>query len=777
MKSVLISTLISCAITAAAQPCAFTLSGRVIDEHDGAPLAFAEVYIAALEKGAVADEGGVFRIDGLCSGRHVLRVSHVGCDPMERVVDLKGDMEIDLHLEHHVEELRELEVTRRRPDETVGSPESTIERDALARSSGRSLADVLEQVPGVTVLGSGPTIGKPVIQGLYGNRVLLLNNGVRQEDQQWGTEHAPNMDPGLAQRVTVVKGAASVQYGSDALGGVVIAEAEELPRAPGLSGEARATAIANGRGGGLNGTLQGGMRGWRGAGWRVQAGARALGDASAPDYVLSNTGLREGSAAAAVGWQGKRHWADAQYSAFYRELGILRASHIGNLTDLENAIESGEPSYVAPFTHQIAEPRQQVLHQLLRVGTGMRTNELDQLTLTYAAQGDARREYDIRRADRSDTPSIDLDLVTHNADLVFKHFIGARVHGKAGISASYQDNYNFPGTGARPLIPNYTAADGSVFLIEHMDLGERWEVEAGSRFGVRDLEVRTFDEDDAFITPTHHFENAAFTAGASWGPREGLELRAGLASGYRPPNVSELYSQGLHHGAAAIEQGDPGLDNERTLMGTIEVKTTGRRLSTSASAFHHSIANYILLRPDGYRLTVRGAFPVYVYTATDASVSGCDLDVAWTLSGAWVLGGRASIVRGWDRSARDHLFLMPADRMRLMLTHRRERCGSWNDLEIALNGTVVLEQTRFPEGVDFTDPPPAHHLIGLSAAIRRPVKTHVLDLGLEIDNLLNTAYRDYLDRFRYYADARGLDLVLRIGWRFASGGHAEEQHQ
>jgi iron complex outermembrane receptor protein len=180
-----------------------------------------------------------------------------------------------------------------------------------------------------------------MIQGLYGSRVLLLNNGVRQEDQQWGTEHAPNMDPGLAQRITVVKGAASVQYGADALGGVVLAEAEDLPRGPGLSGEAGMIARSNGWGGGLNGMLQGGIGGWRGFGWRVQAGALP----------------------------------------FYRELGILRASHIGNLTDLENAFQSGEPSYVAPFTYEISEPRQQVLHQLLKVETGMRTSELDQLIL------------------------------------------------------------------------------------------------------------------------------------------------------------------------------------------------------------------------------------------------------------------------------------------------------------------------------------------------------------------------------------------------------------
>ncbi|MBK6543401.1 MAG: TonB-dependent receptor [Flavobacteriales bacterium] len=208
-----------------ASGCDLVLSGTVMDEHDHTPLAFAEVSVPALGRGTVTDEQGRFRLEGLCAGSLVVRVDHLGCEPIERRIEVREERAIELFLEHHTEELRELEVVRERPDEHVGQAHDALDKHAMERSSGKTLAEMLATIPGVNTLNSGPTISKPVIHGLSGNRILTLNQGVRQEDQQWGTEHAPNLDPFSSDRITVVKGAASVQYGSDALGGVVITRA------------------------------------------------------------------------------------------------------------------------------------------------------------------------------------------------------------------------------------------------------------------------------------------------------------------------------------------------------------------------------------------------------------------------------------------------------------------------------------------------------------------------------------------------------------------------
>jgi iron complex outermembrane receptor protein len=752
-----------------AQPeCTLVLSGTVTDEHDRSPLSYAEVFLPDLLRGAVSDEQGRFRIEGLCPGKHRLRVVHLGCEPVERVIDLSRDMVLDLRLEHHSEELRELEVIRDRPDENVGLAQGTLSKDELEKRAGADLAQAIEGISGVTILRSGPTIAKPIIHGLSGNRILTLNQGIRQEDQQWGTDHAPDLDPFSSDRITVVKGAASVQYGADAMGGVVIAEPVELPRERGVAGELRTIGMLNGRGGGAAGMVQGAVGNVKGLGWRVQGSAKRLGDSQSPDYVLSNTGVREAGGSASIGLQ--RHWgaANVYYSWFGREMAILRAAHIGNLTDLDNAIESGTPWYVAPFTYEISQPRQMAQHHLFKAETRILVSERDQLVLTYGYQANDRQEYDVRRGGRSEIPALDLFLTTHTAEALFKHWLGARVHGKVGVNGVYQDNYNVPGTGIRPLIPDYVKRTGGVFVLEHIPLSEKLELEAGARLEGTDLRISRYTANDVFETPEHTFVNHALSVGANWSLRDSLRIRANISSAFRPPHVSELYSQGLHHGSAAIEQGDPTLGSERSLKTTVDLQAYWfkGRLATDLTLYHDLIDGFIYLRPSGYRLTIRGAFPVFDNVATDVRMLGFDAAVLYHLSDVWAVRSQFNMVRARDLLQDEWLFQTPSDRLRNSLQFSMPELGGWRQAEVAVSSSVVFTQSRYPVGLDYMLPPPTYHLLGLSASLERKLGHNTLRIGITGDNLLNTAYRDYLDRFRYFADARGLDLVLWIRFGF-----------
>lgn len=746
--------------------CDLRLVGRIVDEHDGSGLDLAEVRIEELGRTVSADFGGNFLIEGLCAGTYTLRAAHLGCEPVEMRITIPTEKPLRVLMEHHAEELRDVEVARSRPDENVGQAHRSIERDEL-RADG-DLVQALSRIPGVTSLSSGPTIAKPMIHGLGGNRVLILNQGVRQEDQQWGTEHAPNLDPFSSDRVTVVKGAASVQYGSDAIGGVVITEPVELPRGAGTSGEAATFGSWNGRGGGGNALLQGGVKGLRGIGWRVQGSGRYLGDSDAARYVLSNTGVREWGASGALGYRDHRWNAAVYYSRFDRGTGILRAAHIGNLTDLQNAISSGTPWYVGERTYVVDAPRQKVTHHLVKVDAGYAISERDRVVITYGYQADDRQEYDIRRAGRSGVAALDLSLRTHTADAVLKHWIGKHVHGKAGVSGIHQENLNIPGTGIRPLIPNYRKQSGGVFVVEHVPLSSRVEVEAGARFERTLIDVATYDADGLLITPWHHFTNHAITAGVAWAIRDSTHLRFNVGTAYRPPHVSELYSEGLHHGAAAIEEGDTALGSERATKATVDVETSSRngRLKLEATLHASRINGFIYLRPEGLRLTIRGAFPVFMYVSTDAIIHGADLGLRYHLRGPWHWRLRASIVRGRDMGRDAWLFQMPADRAENALVFQHKGRGPWKRLECAVTSLLVLEQDRVPLGLDFAAPPPAYHLIGLSASVSHQRAKGEWRLGISAYNLLNSAYRDYLDRFRYFADARGTDITIQLRYSF-----------
>lgn len=766
--ALLVLGLIAMPASAQTDACDLVLSGVVIDDHDRTPLSYAEVFLPELARGTISDEQGRYRIEGLCPGSYVLRVAHLGCETVERKIDLRRNMFLDLRLEHHAEELRELEIIRERPDENVGYAVGELRKADMEKRSGAGLAEMIDGLPGVTILRTGPTVAKPIIHGLSGNRVLTLNQGIRQEDQQWGTDHAPNIDPFSTDRITVVKGAAAVQYGSDAMGGVVISEPVELPRERGLGGDVRALGLWNGRGGGLAGSLQGAVASVRGLGWRVQGSSRLLGDSEAPDHVLSNTGLREGAASAAVGI--RRHWGNASvyYSWFGREMGVLRAAHIGNLTDLNNAIASGRPRTTEPFGYRIDPPRQVMQHVLLKAEMAYRLSERDQLVITYAYQNDDRQEYDLRRAGRSAIPSLDLFLDSHTADAVVKHWIGPKLHGKLGINGMFQENTNIPGTGIKPLIPDYTKRTAGIFLLEHYPLHDDLELEFGGRLEGTVFSIRRFNELNEYTTPEHRFVNSALSLGANWSITDSIRIRTNISTAFRPPHVSELYSQGLHHGSAAIEEGDDGLGSERSLKATIDLQGNWfkGRLAADITLFADRISDFIYLSPSSYRLTIRGAFPVFNYVATDVFMHGLDASLRYRISGPWSLRSQFSLVRARDLVADEWLFQTPSDRLSNALVWIAPKAGKWNDLEFSISSSVVFAQTRFPVGLDFTDPPPAYHLLGCSISVERPVGRNSLRMGLSGENLLNASYRDYLDRFRYFADARGMDLSLWLRYSF-----------
>ncbi|MCB0793694.1 MAG: TonB-dependent receptor [Flavobacteriales bacterium] len=765
--SVLIAALCS-HLFAQTDPCDLVLSGRVLDEHDRTPLSFADLVVGDGRKGATADAQGRFRIEGLCPGALRLRVTHVGCEMQEIQVEIRTDREITVFLEHHIHELEQFEVARERPDENVGHSRVEVDREQMDRSTGRSIAEMLNGITGVDMQQSGPTISKPVIRGLSGNRVLLLNQGIRQEDQQWGTEHAPNLDPFSTDRITVVRGAASVQYGSDALGGVIVTEPVELPDKEPLRGEIRALGMLNGRGGGGIGLLEGAVRRVPGLAWRVQGSGKYLGDAQAPDYVLSNTGLRESGASATLAWERHLFGATVYYSWFARELGILRASHIGNLTDLQNAVASGEVAYEAPFNYAIDAPRQTVHHHLLKAEAYWRPSELDQLVLTYSYQANDRQEYDRRRGGRSAIPALDLFLATHTVDLVYKHFLGEQIHGKVGVNGLWQENFNVPGTGVRPLLPNYDRGTIGLFMVEHFPISDELELEAGARLDQAELRVRTFDVEDTYITPSHSFTNHAFSLGTNWSVTDSIRVRAGVNSAFRPPHVSELYSQGLHHGSAAIEEGDPDLDSERMVQATIDTEWDARngRWSLDWSLHASRTDGFIYLRPEGYRLTIRGAFPVFRYTATDVFMWGTDARVAFRPARAWELSVQGGLVRGRDLQNDEWLFQVPADRIGASAAW--QTAVGKGHLRLSVDGRWVRVQDRIPVGLDFTGPPDGYTLLGMDLLWERPLGRDRFQLGLRAENLLNTAYRDYLDRFRYYADARGMDITVWFSWRFGA---------
>ena len=227
--------------------CTCFIKGIVRDQHSGQPIIGATVLLTGTTNGVFTDDKGRYEIKDLCPGSYKLEARIVGYSIYKQSIDLKTGHEENFTLLEQEIHLKDVEITAQRTETPSSQPLTTISGNDLEQTRGQTLGESLKGITGVTSMQTGSSISKPVIHGLHSNRILILNNGVRQEGQQWGSEHAPEIDPFVATRLSVIKGAAGVRYGSDAIGGVILVEPEELPFNKPLSGEVNLVGFTNGR--------------------------------------------------------------------------------------------------------------------------------------------------------------------------------------------------------------------------------------------------------------------------------------------------------------------------------------------------------------------------------------------------------------------------------------------------------------------------------------------------------------------------------------------------
>nr|WP_262918091.1 TonB-dependent receptor [Pontibacter sp. E15-1] len=740
------------------------MSGKVLDHDSRETLAGATVSIPELHQGAVADAYGNYLLQHLCQGTYTLQVTYVGYEPEKFTVRLSGSTVRDLPLHTSPQTLGTVEVLGNRLQELAQSSRVLAGRE-LEETRGLSLAESLKSIPGVSSLQTGPTISKPVIHGMHSNRVLLLNNGVRQEGQQWGSEHAPEIDPFVATEMKVIKGAAGVRYGADAIGGVVLVEPGALRKTPGIGGEVNLLVGTNNRQLAASATVEGNSRAIPPLSWRLQGTLKKAGNAKAPDYYLDNTGFQEQNFSGALGYKKERFGGELFYSQFNTKLGIFSPSHIGNLTDLNYALERGRPAGAdtVRFTYTIGRPYQDVQHDLLKAKAYLKTGEAGRLEFTYGWQRNRRQEYDLHNVSAG-RPALYLNLNTHTTEAVWEHAPLGNFSGSVGLSTIYQNNtYKYSA-----FLPYYTGITAGAFATEKWRK-DRLQLEAGLRYDYKHLQVKRLDANNALQKPTFNFNNVSGTLGALYDVGYHLTFGLSATSAWRAPSVNELFSEGVHHSAATYEVGDAGLSSEQAYNFETSVSYFGNsRLNGQLSLYYNVINNYIYLSPlPDPVLTVRGAFPAFQYRQTDATFKGIDLSWTYNLLPNLILDSKTAIVRARNVSTNDYLINIPPDRLDNALRYefrQADHAGLFSNTYISVGGTYVGQQTRVPTKTDedFAPAPDAYFLLHAEAGATVRLGKQPVEFGITGSNLTNTVYRDYLNRFRYFSDEVGRLLMFRI---------------
>lgn len=754
-------------LAAGQQPaCTLRLSGQVIDTYTAEPLPYASVWVEETGGGTETDEAGRFVLTGLCRGRIHLQISHIGCHTERLYLLLEKDTSLVVGLAHNEALLEGVVVTEER-SRTAGQSQSSLSQQQLEAAAGRTLADIASRLAGVSVLRNGSGIAKPVIHGLSGNRIAILNNGLVQAGQQWGADHAPEIDPFTADRLTVVRGVDAIPYGGNTLGGAVLTESSPVGADPHLHGFAQYVGETNGRMQTVSARLERGG-GW--ADWRVTGTYKFSGDHRAPDYFLRNTGLREQALAGQLNRHRGQRYQQLYYSFFNTQLGILRGAHIGNLTDLAAAIGRETPFFTEPsYSSRLEAPRQAVTHHLLKYNYKHYYSEGRSFQLTYGGQVNHRREFDVRRGGRSNTPALNLLLQAHFLDMHWQQERPAGSNWKAGLQLRFQDNDNQAGTGILPLVPDYQLYQPSAYGLVHGKKGRlAWQAGGRYDFFALDAQVISAELPRRLERFYHRFHNFTLAGGVEYPLLKGWNTRLNVGLVQRAPEANELHSSGLHQGVAGIEEGNPSMRQERSAKAVwTHTLSFRKKWLLESSVYYQYIADYIFLEPQAERrLTIRGAFPLFLYKQTDARLTGLDFSGRFLPSDHWEFEVRYAMVRGRDLGGDQPLFGMPADRLSADATYTFGPWRSFSNNRISLGSVYAFAQTRILPAQDFLPPPPAYFLLSLSLATDTRLAGRTLHLYLLVDNALNVRYRDFLNRLRYYADEPGRNVRLNMKWEF-----------
>lgn len=754
MTIVFMSTYLT--VNAQGQNCKLVLSGNVIDASNNAPLEKAVVEIKELGLKFVTDVKGQYHFYDLCAGNYTIVVNHISCDSVVLKTAVQRNQIKNFRLPHSFNQLETVSV-RSKKDLMVNTIREELSAKAIEKTRGQSLGEILKQVNGVAVLQTGSTIFKPVIHGLHSQRILLVNNGVRLESQQWGTDHAPEIDPFIADKFTVLKGAGALRYGSDAIAGAVLIEPKPLLKQAGKNAEFNSTYFSNNRQYVFNGMYEASPLNLPEFSYRIQATYKKGGNARTPDYWLYNTGLEEFNYSATAGYRKNRFNTELFFSSFQTALGIFMGAHVGNLTDLQNAIQSKKPiQNIDQFSYEILRPRQSVQHTTVKSKSQYLLLNDHKINLILSYQSNVRQEYD--RALLSPRPELDLNITTTLVDLNYESASSKKRQYAFGTNAMLQENV---WTGSRFFIPNFRVQNIALYATQSLNLND-WMLDGGLRYDFKSL--TTFrNQNDALSSIERTFGNASGTLGATYKITPNLRWLINSAFAWRAPQVNELYVNGLHHGTASFEIGNPDLKSEKALNFSTQLKyQSDSSWQVDLTLYNNIINDFINMNPSTpATLTLRGAYPTFKFIQTNALLRGLDLSVQKTINAHLSTSAKTALLWATDRKTNDWLIQMPANRVEGEFTY------SFNS-DVLKNAAVelrllhMMQQTRIPKNIpDYLPPPAAYNLLNLDFNADVMLGKQTINLGLAVLNVLNERYRDYMNRFRYFNDEPGRSINVR----------------
>lgn len=739
-----------------------TLSGKITDALTGQPLPGASVFLTDDRIGAIANERGEYIITNIPDGHHVIEVSFMGYATIAEHIELVTDLKRDYALQPVITENQGVIITGVTGATTIRKspvPVKLVRKTDLVRIPSTNIADALSRLPGVSQLSTGPAISKPIIRGLGYNRVVTVNDGVRQEGQQWGDEHGLEIDEASVSRVEVLKGPASLMYGSDALAGVINIITNTPVPEKSLNGNIQSGYQSNGSLFSLNGNLAGNENGFN---WNVYGSYKSAGDyRNKYDGRVLNSRFNEKNFGGYVGVNKSWGYSHLIFSRFNQRLGLIEGERddatgkfiLYGETPLERIATNKDLKGRTPLI-----PYQHIIHTKIISDNSFAINK-SRIKLNLAYQDNQRMEFG--EAEEPQTKELFFDLGTLNYNLQWRLPETNEWHTTIGINGMKQKNKN---KGEETLIPEYGLFDAGVFVFVQRFF-PKGAISGGLRYDNRTVDSKELMEglDIKFNAFKRSFSNISGSIGTSIEASKNVVLKLNLARGFRAPTLAEMASNGAHEGSNRYEYGDQELRSETSFQADAGLELSNEHFNFSISAFYNRISNFIfyqkLLGAGGGDSLVNADgeyIPAFQFTQHNAKLYG--LEFTFDIHPHpldWLhIENNFSYVRGQFDDPIDgsiNLPLIPAARWNTEFRADVKSKGKYvRNLYAKLELSSTFRQGKAFTGFDTETITPGYTLLnaGVGTDIVKNNRT-VFSIHAGISNITDVAYQNHLSRLKY----------------------------
>ncbi len=759
-----------------------SFSGKITDATTGAPLQAATIYIADVKLGTSTDATGIFLIKNIPPGIHLVEISHIGYTSVVESIDLVKSVTKDFALSEAVIENNAVivtGVTGATQLKKVPFAVSVLRKEDFFRNTSSNIIESLTRIGGVSTLATGPAISKPVIRGLSYNRVLTINDGVRQEGQQWGDEHGIEIDEASVNKIELLKGPASIIYGSDALAGVVNIITNVPVPANTLKANMSSNFQTNNNLRTLNANIGGNKNGFN---WNVYSSNKSANDyKNKYDGRVFNSKFAENNLGGYAGYNGSWGFSHLLVSNFNLKAGLIEGERDAEGFFVKQMPGGGTQRVTNDdFKSSVPLiPYQHISHFKIATDNNIKIGR-NNLTFNIGYQQNQREEFGNPDDKKERALFFDLKTITYTAQFHLAQNNGWET--SYGINGMQQNNQN---KGVEQLVPDYNLFDVGLYAYSRKAIG-KVTLSGGLRFDSRSVDAGNLLDGvdikgNAF---KKSFSNFSGSLGLTAQLTEQVNFKVNIARGFRAPSLPELASNGAHEGTTRYEYGNTALKSETSLQLDAGIDFSTEHLSVGLSTFYNNFNNFIFYRKlqnvsaadslvavDGNLLTA------FKFDQQRAFLAGMEATIdihPHPLDWLHILNTFSLVTGQFNQPIEGNKFIpfVPASKV------TTEFKGSFNKLSNSVRNFYVKFEVdnTFRKNEVFTaynteTQTPGYTLLnaGIGADVVNKSNQTLFSLGFSAINMGDVAYQNHLSRLKYAAENQATQRtgVYNMGRNFS----------